>query len=117
MYIIITPPLSPLPMPVDIITFFDFCRKMKRRMRKTRNEKTWKARPASRMLFAVVGDLRFDWATPMRAAPATCTIVATTSAVMKIARMVRLVSPNGLSFRATAASSPDSARMKEVRVV
>ncbi|KAI4137102.1 MAG: hypothetical protein LQ341_005276, partial [Variospora aurantia] len=41
-------------------------------MRKTRNEKTWKARPASRILFAVVGDLRFDWATPIRAAPATC---------------------------------------------
>ena len=31
----------------------------------------WMARPVSRMLFAVVGSLRFDAATPIRAAPAT----------------------------------------------
>ena len=64
-------------------------------MRKTRKEKTWKARPARRILLAVVGDLRFDSATPMRAAPATWTIVETTSEVMKMARMDLRGSPRG----------------------
>jgi hypothetical protein len=40
------------------------------------------------MLFGVVGSLRLDSATPMRAAPTIWTTVAMTSQVMKIQRMV-----------------------------
>ncbi|CAI6339279.1 unnamed protein product [Periconia digitata] len=56
---------------------------------KIKKVKAWKARPASRMLFGVVGSLRFDSATPMRAAPTICMTVAMTSAVMKRERIQR----------------------------
>ena len=59
------------------------------RMIKIRNEKTWKARPARRMLLAVVGSLRLLSALPMLAAPAIWTIVATTSLMMKTMRRAR----------------------------
>ena len=56
---------------------------------KIKNEKTWKAKPASRMLLAVVGSLRLLSALPMLAAPAICTAVATTSLMMKMRRTAR----------------------------
>ena len=83
---------------------------MASRMRKIKKEKTWNARPARRILFAVVGDLRFDSAEPMSAAPATWTIVATTSQVTKMAIMVLRDNPSGLRFWPIKA-------IREVRVV
>ena len=91
---------------------------MKSRMRKIRKANTWKARPARRMLLAVTGDFRFDWLTPMRAAPAICTMVAITSAVMKMPRIVLFERPKGLNLAAPILLlCPDNAAMNEVRVV
>jgi hypothetical protein len=54
---------------------------------KMKKLKAWNARPPSKMLFGVVGSLRFDSATPIKAAPTIWTTVAITSQVMNIQRI------------------------------
>lgn len=49
-----------------------------------KNVTAWNTKPASRMWFGFVGSLRFEYATPISAAPTICITVATTSQVMKI---------------------------------
>lgn len=67
--------------------FLALTKVQKRTTRNTANENTWNARPASKMLFGVVGSSWLEYATPTRAAPAIWMIVAATSQTMKIQRM------------------------------
>lgn len=52
-------------------------------VRKAVKETDWIARPASRILFPVVGSFWLDWDDPTRAAPAICMIVVRMSTVTK----------------------------------